>query len=40
MTLGSSVFMLGNNNKPKVSIYSFLVRAKPSPNSSWKFLPP
>lgn len=31
--LGDCLYLLGNNSKSKVCIYSFLVRAKPSPTS-------
>lgn len=38
LSLGENIFLLGNNNKPKVGIYSFLIRAKVG--NGWKFLNP
>ena len=40
MALGDKLFLLGNNKKAKVGIYSFLIRARVGPGQGWKFLNP
>ena len=42
LALGDHIFLLGNNNLPKVCIYSFLIRTRVNTESvqGWKFLNP